>query len=247
VGPVAEEFVTAAEQYLSSTIRAMIRLQQLSGARPGEICALRGQDLEISTDRVWIARPTLHKLTHKGIVREIFFGPQAIAILKPLLKPDLTEPIFSPAAAERQRRQMQRLKRTTPLWPSHAQRYQHQHRRRPKRSPGMQYTPASYRTAIARACERAFPPPAPLDRQKGESSRAWRLRLTLEQRKQLRSWRCRHRFQPNQLRHSFATQVRRDYGLDVSQILLGHSSVTTTETYAMPDQDRAREVIAKIG
>ncbi len=53
---------------------------------------------------------------------------------------------------------------------------------------------------------------------------------------------------PNQLRHSFATRVRRDYGLEAAQILLGHSSALVTDAvYAERDEGRARAIAARIG
>ncbi len=51
----------------------------------------------------------------------------------------------------------------------------------------------------------------------------------------------------NQLRHNFATNIRRDHGLEASRILLGHSSAVTSEIYAEVDFDSARAIVAKIG
>lgn len=47
---------------------------------------------------------------------------------------------------------------------------------------------------------------------------------------------------PNQLRHGFATEVRKRYGLEASQVLLGHSQVGTTQLYAQRDATKAVEV-----
>ena len=52
---------------------------------------------------------------------------------------------------------------------------------------------------------------------------------------------------PNQLRHNYATKIRKDYGLETARILLGHSSAVTSEIYAEVDYNAARAVIAKIG
>lgn len=52
---------------------------------------------------------------------------------------------------------------------------------------------------------------------------------------------------PHQLRHSFATRVRKEYGLELARILLGHRSAAITETYAELDRAKAAEVVAKIG
>ncbi|MEX2186171.1 MAG: site-specific integrase [Pirellulales bacterium] len=52
---------------------------------------------------------------------------------------------------------------------------------------------------------------------------------------------------PHQLRHNHATMVRRQYGLEVARILLGHKTAAVTEIYAEADQQKAVEIAAKIG
>ncbi|UCC30460.1 MAG: tyrosine-type recombinase/integrase [Phycisphaerales bacterium] len=52
---------------------------------------------------------------------------------------------------------------------------------------------------------------------------------------------------PHQLRHNYATRVRREYGIETARILLGHRSVTVTEVYAEIDREKARKIVAKIG
>lgn len=52
---------------------------------------------------------------------------------------------------------------------------------------------------------------------------------------------------PNQLRHSAATRVRSEFGLDLARAVLGHGAAATTEIYAMLDRDRASEVMSRIG
>ncbi len=55
------------------------------------------------------------------------------------------------------------------------------------------------------------------------------------------------RWAPNQLRHSAATQIRKEHGLEAAQVCLGHSNASITEIYAESDLSKAREVAAKIG
>jgi integrase len=43
------------------------------------------------------------------------------------------------------------------------------------------------------------------------------------------------RWAPNQLRHAAATEVRRLYGLEAAQIVLGHSKADVTQVYAERD------------
>ena len=52
---------------------------------------------------------------------------------------------------------------------------------------------------------------------------------------------------PNQLRHNFATKVRRLFGLDAVQVALGHSNAQITEVYAEADFNRAQEVALRLG
>lgn len=52
---------------------------------------------------------------------------------------------------------------------------------------------------------------------------------------------------PNQLRHAFATRVRKVHGLEAAQVLLGHSRADVTQVYAERNEALATEVAAKIG
>jgi integrase len=49
------------------------------------------------------------------------------------------------------------------------------------------------------------------------------------------------------LRHSAATRLRREYGLDVARVILGHSSPVVTEIYAEVDREKALKVMAEAG
>jgi len=51
---------------------------------------------------------------------------------------------------------------------------------------------------------------------------------------------------PNQLRHTFATQVRKQHGLEAAQVLLGHARADVTQVYAERDGALAATVAAKI-
>jgi integrase len=52
---------------------------------------------------------------------------------------------------------------------------------------------------------------------------------------------------PNQLRHAAASEIRRRYGLDASQAVLGHSELDTTQIYATACLERARAVMFEVG
>jgi len=52
---------------------------------------------------------------------------------------------------------------------------------------------------------------------------------------------------PNQLRHLAATNIRREFGIEVARAVLGHSTVDMTEIYAEMDATKARDAMAKSG
>ncbi|MEQ8847516.1 site-specific integrase [Botrimarina sp.] len=52
---------------------------------------------------------------------------------------------------------------------------------------------------------------------------------------------------PNQLRHTYATAVRRDHGLEAAQVMLGHSGAKVTEIYAERDMAKGAVVARLIG
>lgn len=55
------------------------------------------------------------------------------------------------------------------------------------------------------------------------------------------------RWSPNQLRHLFATNARREAGIEATSASLGHSNLRTTEVYAERSAEAARDLMAKIG
>jgi len=55
------------------------------------------------------------------------------------------------------------------------------------------------------------------------------------------------RWSPNRLRHACGTNVRREFGLEAGRVVLGHAKVETTEIYAERDQDKAREIMRRMG
>jgi integrase len=52
---------------------------------------------------------------------------------------------------------------------------------------------------------------------------------------------------PLQLRHTFATLVRAEFGLEASQVALGHSKASMTERYAEPNVALAQQVASRLG
>jgi integrase len=116
------------------------------------------------------------------------------------------------------------------------------------RKVGEKYSAFSVASAIRTACEKAFLCPEML------MTRALRRKLpgeTSKQRtdrkKQAADWRRKYCWHPNQLRHNAATDARGRAGVDAAQVILGHSSVKTTEIYAETNIDAAIEYARKWG
>ena len=251
VKPVPESDIEAVLPHVTPQLRTMIELQRLTGMRPGEVVAMRGRDLD-TTGKIWTYTPESHKTEHHDKQRVIYLGPKAQQVLEPWLKPALEAYLFSPAEAEAARNEQRRASRQSPLTPSQAKRRPKKH---PRRAPKAYYTEASYRRAINRACDIAFPPPEHLQRQKRqtrtglrlESTEQWRQRLGEEQWAELKRWQREHRWSPNRLRHNAATYLRKEYGIEAARVILGHSSPAVTEVYAELDRAKAAQIMGEVG
>jgi len=63
----------------------------------------------------------------------------------------------------------------------------------------------------------------------------------------LKRWQSDNRWSPNQLQHTAATDIRRRFGLEASQVILGHASASTSEIYAERDIEKAVSIARAIG
>lgn len=107
VKPVADEWVDSTCAALPPSIAAMVRIQQLTGMRPGEVCSMRPADID-TNGQVWLYCPAHHKTAHHGHTRRILIGPRAQAVLLGYLGCELTEPVFRPALAMAERNRLRR-------------------------------------------------------------------------------------------------------------------------------------------
>lgn len=234
VKPVPDAVVEATCAAAPPTLAAMIRVQRLTGMRPGELVVMRTCDIDTS-GKIWRFTPMRHKTEHHGRSRVVYLGPQAQRGLKPFLRTDVRSFIFSPSDALGQIAEIKRSRRKTRVQPSQV--------RRAERAKGRdlrpRYTTGSYARAIAYACDRAFPHP--------ELSQLRQSRMSEEQLQTLKAWRLAHRWSPNQLRHSAATFLRKQFGIEAARVVLGHSSADVTEIYAEQDLSRAAEVMGRVG
>jgi integrase len=247
VRPVPMDRVEAILPFLRPTVADMVRLQLVTGMRPGELTIMRAIDIDMS-GAVWLYRPESHKTAHRGHHRIIAIGPKGQEIVRKYLKPQVEAYLFSPRDVVGAQQVEKRLKRKTKVQPSQ----QCRKKRHPRRVPGERYDARAYYIAIARACDQTWPLPEDLAPRvkadgKKESDLEWRSRLTPEEREQVRLWRREHRWHPHQLRHTRATDLRRQFGLDAARAILGHRSPAVTEVYAELDVGQAVEIMAKLG
>jgi len=219
VRPVDDDTIEATLPFLPPIVADMVRFQRLTSCRPGDVCLVRPGDVDLSGE-VWLYRPSTHKTEHHDHDRVICIGPQAQDVLRPYLLRDQGAYCFSPVESERRRNLAKRASRKSPMTPPQAQR---QLKKAPRCSAGERYTTASYRRAIQRAVDR-------INRQQKKQGQP-----------QLERW------SPNRLRHTAATEIRRQFGLEAAQVALGHSSADVSQIYAERDLTLAQEIARRVG
>lgn len=143
VEAVSNETVEATLPFMPRIVADMVRLQLLSGARPGEVIQVRPCDVErpgltVEGIDIWIFQPEKNKKKHRGKRRTIPIGPKAQVILLPYLDRDPEAYCFSPREV-----MLELGKKVNP---------------KSKRCPGVKYLRTSYTHAIAVACKRAKVP-----------------------------------------------------------------------------------------
>lgn len=52
---------------------------------------------------------------------------------------------------------------------------------------------------------------------------------------------------PNRLRHNAGTAMRKEFGVEMAQLALGHASMTATQIYAERDREQILAAVAKVG
>jgi integrase len=218
VKPVPVAFVEAIQPHVSRQVWAMIQLQLLTGARSGEVCQMRTCDID-TRSRVWLFTPESHKTEHHDRERKIYLGPKAIEIVRPWLRAELEAYLFSPAEAMAEKRAEQRQHRKTPVQPSQRDR----RKAKTKKRPGERYDSGSYRRAIDYAIKKTNE----IRAERGEP--------------EIPSW------HPHRLRHNAATQLRREFNIDVARAVLGHAAPAITERYAERDEALAVEAMLRFG
>lgn len=240
VKPVPQEQIDAIRPFVSRQVEALIDLQLLTAARPGELVIMRPIDID-TTGRVWIYKPTAHKTAHHGHSRLIYLGPKAQKVVRPFLAGRAVEAfLFSPAEAVAEQRKERSAERVTPL--SCGNKRGTNVKRNPKKTAGVRYTPRSYYGAIIYACRRVWPCPPDVASAGPEAVALWK-----RNKKAMSQWHAEHRWHPHQLRHNAATSLRKQFGLDVAAIMLGHARCDVTQIYAEKNHEAAMQIAAKVG
>lgn len=152
--------VTAAEVELTAahacpTIAAMMRLQLLTGARPGEVCRIRWQDIDktpvvVANTTCWTWYVDGAKTAHHGHETSYPLTPAAQGILE-AFNGLPTSYLFSPARAAAERSAAARAARTT----KHTKQTEDRDRRQKRRTYRPCYDSASYGAAVGSAVQRA--------------------------------------------------------------------------------------------
>lgn len=224
VREVPQHIVEATLPHMPQVVADMVRLQQLLGCRPGELCTIKPSMVDRS-HQIWEIHLQEHKNAHRGHSRTIFVGPKAQSILKTYLQRPEDCFCFSPREAMEQRREARALARVTPANQGNRRGYS---RRTRQGDPEYVYINDFYKTssyghAIAYACKLAWPAPEHLDAQ------------------QTKAWHASHRWSPNQLRHTAAGEIRSIFGLEHCAAVLGHADVDTSKIYAQLRREKAIE------
>jgi integrase len=217
--------VEATLPVLNRQVRGLIQFMQLTGCRPGEACRLRTCDIDKSGP-VWVYRPVHHKNAHRGKTRAITIGPKAQELLAWYPTPFPANYVFSPRRAVEELHAERSKRRETPRYPSHMRRNSQKRTTAPKRSPGERYTTEVIDRAVRRAVERVNKARAASGAETNSPIPYWA---------------------PNQIRHSRGTTVRKAYGLEAAQCVLGHERADVTQMYAERDLTLAAKVAGEIG
>lgn len=224
IRPVPDDWVEATLRFLPPQVADMVRLQRLTGMRPGDVVLMRPCDIDRTGD-LWVYEPAEHKTLYLGRRRQIPLGPKAKAIVAEYLNTcDPGGYFFSPAEVMEWRREQKRQNstRTTKRFPSEVRRLARdkaaRRRRQSRRKPGVRYDARAYYSAIMYGLSTA--------KKAGLEIPHWH---------------------PNQLRHSRGTEVRRRHGLEGAQVVLGHARANITEVYAERDLLLAKKIAKKTG
>lgn len=235
VRPVDDDRVETTLSNLPAVLADLVRFERLTGCRPGEARILRPCDIQrwtrperplplfVASDRGAAPPKELDVWEYRPVRHKTEHrGKQKVILIGPraqeILRPHLLRLAFTPEAF---------------VFAT---------------SRGGCYSKDRYNREVTRACEAAFGMPAEL---RERALRNAKKKLDTEALKELRAraaaWRKEHKWRPNQLRHTAATAIRKQFKLEAARIVLGHSEATTTEIYAEKDLAEYAAIMRQIG
>ena len=240
VRPVPDAFVDAVLPFVSPQVAAMIELQRVTGMRSRRSHRHAWLRHQHGGQRVGVltaaAQDGLARPPATGLPRSKGAEDHQAVSQDRHRKPTL----FSPADAEAERNGRRfgvvSPDRKTNVYPSELRSRQ---RRRDARHPGKRrrplgtrYETASYLRAVCYGIEAA---------NRARLAEAQAKGIDADHVELVPHW------HPHQLRHNAATNLRREHGIEIARIILGHRRPAITEVYAEVDHARAIDVMAKIG
>lgn len=211
---VADDHLAAILPYCAPPVAAMLQLQRMTAARPGEFMILRPMDIDQAAGPdVWAYVPERHKNDWREgeNVRVIALGPEAQAILRPFLDRPAGEFCFKPAESWAWHRQQRRAAsaRKTPVYPCEVKRLARQ--RASQRRKGGRFRPRFDKDSYCRAVKRAI-----------QRARAGGVDVP--------------DFTPYDLRHTRVSEVWATRGPLEAQAMAGHASPNMTAHYSHQQQ-----------
>jgi integrase len=218
VRPVEPAVVDATLPFLPGMVRAMVGVQRLCGGRPQDIVEMRLIDIDMS-NKVWEFRPRRYKTEHHN--QDDLPEGERVVFLGPraqaIIKPLL--PLNVEAYL---------------FSPSRSEEERNKQRRGARKTPQW---PSHLRRQEQKRSRNPTRPPR--DRYDVAAYRR-AIRRACEK-AGVPIW------HPNQLRHLRGTEIRRNYGLEASQAVLGHAELSVTQVYAEIDWEAARTIMGEVG
>lgn len=238
VKPVERQYVELTAKYAWPTTRDMMMLQLYTGMRPGEVCEMQVAEINIEGD-IWQFKPLEHKTAYRGHTRLIRLGPQAQEIVKRRMAGKGTmDYLFSPRQEAKERKELRAAARKTPVQPSQVERAERNAKRNKIESLRDHFDTTGYRQSINDTIDRANKALlAEAEKNRAEG-------FTVGAVPVIPHW------HPNQIRHTTATIVRKEFGdkgREAAKALLGHKTLKVTDQYAEIDSELADAAARRLG
>jgi len=218
VRPVAPAIVEATLPHLPVVVRAMVEVQRLCGGRPQDIVEMRPIDIDM-TGPVWEYRPRRYKTEHHN--EDNLPERERVVFLGPRARKIIES--FLPVNLE-----------SHVFSPIKSEQARNRERREKRKTPA--WPSHLRRLEEKRSHNRARPP-----REQYDVAAYRRAIRRACEKAGIPVW------HPNQLRHLRGTEIRKGYGLEASQAVLGHAELSVTQVYAEADLETARKIMGEAG